>query len=557
MTVLTEPPIEVVWAEEAGPMTIVEDPWWEPGPLQEPDLETAWRLESVEEPATVVGDWWVDWAIPGVPRFGDMPERARPGPSAEVAAYAAAVRGLAALDPSDVDPGQAIVNLAELLASDQAMRPVRLGWLRDAGVRKLARLDDEVSVQTWARKRFDDVPREDIATAELLKAFPVLWAGVRATAVTVEAGRLAGRALKKLRPHVDRSNGLIDGQPAAEVIDAVVGNVVPLVATARMGLPDGDPVLASVLAKVGEIKAATDSELGKLERAFTVMAEWIPLRHLKGALDQQVDALLPSELEEDAERARQRRGLRMDPATRSIRLSPDDELYELLHTAIGAECRRDPENPADTDAKRELRENDDADSFVEEEGDVRFPRTREQRQHDGLKSLVQKYLVAGLAGSHDKAPVAVTVLLPLEKLEKSVGALPALGDSGRRLPSSLVSRWWCDASVTSLVMSSGMIPLGATHTQRTLTGLERKASSAQHGRACDGVRCCSPHDPLTTLVPHHVYSWAKFGKTSMVETVWLCPRLHDALHRGKTVQLRNGRWLNKVGWTDPPFTVDY
>ena len=43
----------------------------------------------------------------------------------------------------------------------------------------------------------------------------------------------------------------------------------------------------------------------------------------------------------------------------------------------------------------------------------------------------------------------------------------------------------------------------------------------------------------------------------MVETVWLCPRLHDAIHRGKTVQLRNGRWLNQHGWTDAPAVADY
>jgi hypothetical protein len=37
----------------------------------------------------------------------------------------------------------------------------------------------------------------------------------------------------------------------------------------------------------------------------------------------------------------------------------------------------------------------------------------------------------------------------------------------------------------------------------------------------------------------------------------LCPRVHDAIHRGQTVQLRNGRWLNAHGWTEAPLTLDY
>jgi hypothetical protein len=462
------------------------------------------------------------------------------------------------VDPARVDPAQALADLAELLRADAALRPVRVEWLRDAHVRKLAALQDEVSVQTWARKRFDDVPRDDIATAGQLAGFPVLAAAVRGERVTVEASRLVAKALKQLRRHVDRPDGLIDGQPATEVIPAVVGNVLPLVAAARMGLAEDDPLLARLRQEIRKIVTEPDTDLSRLEQAFTLMGQWVPLRHLKAALAQQVDALLPSSLEADAERARQRRSLRLDPEQRRIDVRADDELYELAHTVLAATAAGDPENPADTNAKRELRDTGaDAGTDLEEQDEVRFPRTREQRLHDALTLVLQRYLAAGLAGSHDKAPVSVTVTLPLEKLEKSAGALPAVGGSGRRLPASLVSRWWCDATVTGLVMTAGWIPLGQTHTQRTLTAAERRASLVQHGRACDGLRCCTPHDPLTTLVPHHVDAYAKSGRTSMADTVWLCPRLHDAIHRGQTVQLRNGRWLNANGWADAPVTPDF
>jgi hypothetical protein len=34
--------------------------------------------------------------------------------------------------------------------------------------------------------------------------------------------------------------------------------------------------------------------------------------------------------------------------------------------------------------------------------------------------------------------------------------------------------------------------------------------------------------------------------------VLVCDRLHHDLHHGKTVPLRNHRWLNEHGWTQPP-----
>ncbi|MFN2536959.1 MAG: DUF222 domain-containing protein, partial [Mycobacteriales bacterium] len=517
---------------------------------------------SLAPPAPVLATADAGWAVPGV--FENQPPPGRPGPSADVTALGRAVDRLAATDVSVLAPEQALSDLAELLRVDEVLRVARLARLTDAHTRKLAHLDDEASVQTWARHRFDDVPRTDIATAELLRPYVHLRGRVQAHQVTVEAAGLVGRALKKLRPYLDRDSGLIDGQPADEVIEAVVGNIVPLISGARLGLKDDDPLLLELRGKVSEILAAPDSELGKLELAFTLMAQHIPLRYLKHTLAEQVDALLPTELEEKSEKSRASRNLRIDTTDGGGRISVQatEELMELTETILGAEVRKDPENAADTGAKRELRERSLHGDILDLEdleaaGDVRFPRTRGQRLHDALLLVLQRYLAAGLAGSHDKAPVAITVTVPVENLEKRPGALPAKSGSGRRLPASLVSRWWCDASVTALVLSEGLIPLGITHEMRTLTAAERKASKIQHSHGCSGLRCCTPHDPLVTLVPHHVRSFAKFGKTSIEDTIWACPRLHDAIHRGKSVPLRNGRWLNAAGYTDQPPVIDY
>ena len=109
--------------------------------------------------------------------------------------------------------------------------------------------------------------------------------------------------------------------------------------------------------------------------------------------------------------------------------------------------------------------------------------------------------------------------------------------------------------LTVLLMSKGHQPLGVVHTGRTLTAQERKACLAQHGHRCAGVDCCDglPH-PLKRLVPHHVETYAANGTTSLAATVPICDALHDDIHVGKrTVQLRDGRWINEQGVVSNPF----
>jgi hypothetical protein len=143
----------------------------------------------------VITDWRIDWAIPGLTPFGQPPPSAAlPRPSQEVTAYTAAVQALAAVEVRQLPPEQALADLTELLQTDQTLRVARLSRLRDGHARKLATLADEVSLQTWARNRFDDVPREDLATAEQLRRYPVLARRVTVRAVTVEAGRCPVRS---------------------------------------------------------------------------------------------------------------------------------------------------------------------------------------------------------------------------------------------------------------------------------------------------------------------------------------------------------------------------
>src|SRR4051794_41923007 len=74
MTVLLEPPVEVVWSEQAGPMRWVEAESWELPPLEEPGFETAYWLAELEAAAAPapepVGDWRGGRGLPGGARGG-------------------------------------------------------------------------------------------------------------------------------------------------------------------------------------------------------------------------------------------------------------------------------------------------------------------------------------------------------------------------------------------------------------------------------------------------------------------------------------------------------
>ena len=78
------------------------------------------------------------------------------------------------------------------------------------------------------------------------------------------------------------------------------------------------------------------------------------------------------------------------------------------------------------------------------------------------------------------------------------------------------------------------------------------------GGRCVGDGCCPAQpDPLRPLRPHHVLGFAEDQITSLEESILLCDRLHTDLHTGwRTVQLRDGRWLDEKGWTTEPTIQD-
>jgi hypothetical protein len=120
------------------------------------------------------------------------------------------------------------------------------------------------------------------------------------------------------------------------------------------------------------------------------------------------------------------------------------------------------------------------------------------------------------------------------------------------LPRSTIRRWWCDGGITAFILRRGGKALRAVHAGRTLTAIER-AVLIEHGNRCAGIGCCNPKDPTVALRLHHTRRHADDGVTSVEETVLACEVLHQDIHEGgKTVRLRDGRYLNEQGWVDCP-----
>jgi hypothetical protein len=519
-------------------------------------------------------DEQVVWATPGVTgleRVGSVV----PGVSAAVVALQAAVERALDVDPTRLPAAQALVDAEALLGIEQQLRLHDVARVADVAARGLHELVGFRSARTWLRDRRPDGDSADAQLGLSLRPYPVLSAALSGRGVSLQAAKKVVHALKKCAPHVDRADGLIDCQPGVEVITAVVGHVTELVCQHWMGVADQDPRLLALQGQVREILAAGGSDLLVLERAFVLLARHIGLTSLTAALDLLVMAVLPSKLQDRALDGLEQAGLVLRPKDDGSgwRLSADLSLEcgERAFTALRGEANRDEQNAADTAAWRTVRElQQDGPVFpVDGSGGldgldglgaaVPRPRSQRRRLHDALNNVLGDYLAAGLGGTQGKVPVQVNVTLPEAAVTGAPGALPAVGGSGQLLPTAMVRRWWCDATVTAYVVSMGGKALRTVHTQRTITGRERTGRGIETGQTCAGVGCCTGRpDPLRPLVPHHPVAYAICGTSSIEDTVLICEVLHHDIHEAqRTVLLRDGRYLNEAGYTNTPALFDH
>jgi hypothetical protein len=586
------------WVVPECPAELLEGPW-----RGEPPCDCSCCAEPLATARLVPASPEAGWAVPGV-----TPDRlavpSRDGVGAEVAALVSQVEALAAVAPASIEPRRALAEAEALVRTQGVLRTLMLGRLADVETRELYVLAGRKGIRGWLRQVGPDVVPSDVTLGKKLGRLPVLDEALSSGRISIGAAQQVRKSLDRLRPYLDRPSGLIDEQPAEPALANVIAEVQDLIASEHCGLEDDDPLLIAVDEQLGAIVlSALDgtSQAERLEQAFTVLATHVPPGPALGrGLERLVYALLPNELEREQAAAEGRRSLSLTPRSSGgweLRADLTPEAGERVFAALGAEARRDSHNPLDTEAWQALRAQaeregrDVADLLAEHpdlqttdawtgaddpealhptdargidlsaepartrsDGSVIRPRLKSQRLHDAFNNLLDRYLSNGLGGKQGKVPVQATVVITDKLVEGQPGALPAMGASGRPLARSLIRKWWNNMHITALLMSRGYQPLSVVHTGRTVTGQELKALLAQNDFRCVGTDCCEGlPDPLRPLIPHHIERFADNGTTCLTETALICDVFHDDIHVGKrTVQLRDGRWINESGIVPNP-----
>jgi hypothetical protein len=564
----------------------------------------------------------VCWSIPGVTGLAAAEVPALPPVSPWVAKLKQVMDTVCNTSPGTLPAAQALADAGALLQLTQQLRVHNLTRIADVEARKLHALAGIRSTSSWIRAVEPDTADGDPALGKQLRRYPYLRERLDHRQLSLLASRRISLVQEKLRRQADSPDGMLDGQPAGPVVDAVVRHVVDQIVQEKLGLVDDDPLLLELIAATEALVAAahptagsegrsgTLAQLEQLERAFALLGEHLPAAALAPALDEALCAVLPSTLDKRAEKAEQRAAFHLERRLDGgwhVEGDLTDEVGELLHLCLHAEARRDEGNPLDTQAAAALR-NEGLDPYdpLDTEGlpdtsarcgagpqsspgspasavapadlspedpnaidtwdpwhpdwdgsypaePVRYrPRSKPRRLHDALGRLLQRYLAADLAGSHDKRPVAFAITVPASLLDDDPGAPPARTGSGQLLGRGALARLLCGTtgSVSSYLHRRGWKVVGQQHQQRTLTAVERPALDLQSGgNRCAGAGCCAGRlQPLTGLEPHHVEPWTSTKRTSLGDSIWACPALHHDLHHDKTVLLRSGRRLDAAGW---------
>lgn len=156
---------------------------------------------------------------------------------------------LEALTPADLPPEQALHVAAAVLVAHDRLRALALRQVADVERRQLHDLDGSPSTGAWVAEQQTSMTRAQVALARRLDQVPRVAARIAAGGLSLDGGVLLSQALSRLRPYVDRPDGLVDGQPAEQVVGAVlVDGICQLVGEARGGLADDDRALSGCAA---------------------------------------------------------------------------------------------------------------------------------------------------------------------------------------------------------------------------------------------------------------------------------------------------------------------
>ena len=199
--------------------------------------------------------------------------RSAPPVSAPLRMLQDAVAALRAQAPAELPGPQALAETAGLLRELEKLQAVSLQRLADVHTRELHVLDDAPSAGAWVERQQVGVGRDRVALAGKLGRLPQVSEQLAAGRLALPSAVLIGQALDRLRRHLDRPDGLLDDQPAEQVLTAViVDGVLTLVCEAHGGYDDADHELHELTDRLVDIAATPTTGLARMEAAFLVLA---------------------------------------------------------------------------------------------------------------------------------------------------------------------------------------------------------------------------------------------------------------------------------------------
>src|SRR4051812_2069613 len=214
-----------------------------------------------------------------------------------IAMIVAGLEAWDAVNPADLSPQLALQVAQVLLNVHDRTKAHGLAALADVEHRQLHNLDDSPSTGTWVVEQATSFTRDDVALARKLDRIPQVAARIAEGALALKDGVQIGRALDQLRPHVDRPDGLIDGQPSEQALyGVIVDGVCVEVGDSHSGWSNDHPRLQALHAELLELFSAPLPEITRLEQAFLILARTIDPTHFRHSLARLVDALLPHQL---------------------------------------------------------------------------------------------------------------------------------------------------------------------------------------------------------------------------------------------------------------------